>query len=67
MRKLTKAIPIAKANPACWKAHGSETTAVPIIVFQQLKMITRDDCFVPGAVQNVEKKIGAYGWSKMAG
>jgi hypothetical protein len=56
MRKLTNAIPIAKANPACWKAHGSETTAVPIIVFQQLKIITSDDCFVPGAVQILIRK-----------
>ena len=27
-------------RPACWKAHGKETTAVPISVFQTENMIT---------------------------
>ena len=35
--------------PDSWKAQGRDTTAVPIMVFQQLKMTTREDCFSPGS------------------
>jgi uncharacterized protein (DUF3084 family) len=36
---------IPRAMPDCWIAHGIDTTAEPIIVFQQLKTITVDDAF----------------------
>ena len=37
--------------PAFSKAHGSDTIAVPIIVFQQLKIITIDFYFLPGTTK----------------
>jgi hypothetical protein len=38
-----KLIIIPSPMPDCWKAHGIETTAEPIIVFQQLKTMTMDE------------------------
>ena len=40
---------IPRAIPDCWKAHGKETMADPIMMFQMLKTITKEFCFSPGS------------------
>ena len=38
--KLVKVTRQPTMSPACWNAHGKETTALPIMVFQTEKMMT---------------------------
>ena len=45
----------ASAIPVYWNAQGSEATAVPIIVFQQEKMIIIELCFSPSTGADTTK------------
>ena len=47
--KLVKLIKQPSKMPDYWNAHGKDTTAEPVIVFQMEKMITMELCFEPGS------------------